>query len=236
MIVVVGLAFEARIAARSARKVVCGGAGRDLAATLHDAIDANCRGLMSFGIAGGLRPDLAPGTCIVASAIVDGDSQFSTNHDWSQKLLQSLPRSRAGIVAGSSGPIATSAAKSALHLSTGAVAVDMESHVVARVAAERHLPMAALRVICDPAARALPDMAFRSVRVDGTADVMALLRSIARQPQQVPALVRVALDARHARATLLQCGQALAPHLTVSPVAQARPTGQADLSGAVGSV
>ncbi len=236
MIVVVGLAFEARIAARTARKVVCGGAGRDLTASLRDAIDGNCKGLMSFGIAGGLRPDLAPGTCIVASAIVDGDNQFSTNHDWSQKLLQSLPRSRAGIVVGSSRPAATSAAKSALHLSTGAVAVDMESHIVARVAAERCLPMAALRVICDPAVRTLPDMAFQSVRIDGTADIGALLRSIARQPRQVPALVRVALDARRARATLLQCSQALAPHLTVSAVAQARATGHAGLSGAVGSV
>jgi len=235
MIVVVGLAFEARIAARSARKVVCGGAGRNLAATLHDAIDDDCRGLISFGVAGGLRSDLAPGTCIVASEVIDGDSRFSADDDWSQKLLQRVPRSLHGIVAGSAGPVATSAAKSALHRATGAVAVDMESHIVARVAADRRLPMAALRVICDPAARALPDMAFRSVRPDGTADIMALLRSLARKPHQVAALIRVALDARTARATLQQCGQALAPHLGASPVRPGpRETRQAGLSSAVG--
>jgi len=216
MIVVVGLAFEARIAARTARKVVCGGAGRDLATEIHNAIDADCSGLLSFGVAGGLHPDLAPGTCIVASAIVDGNHKFSTDEDWSQRLLQALPRSKSGVLAGSAGPVATSSGKSALHRSTGAVAVDMESHVVARVAADRRLPVAALRVVCDPAARALPDMALQSVRPDGTADVFGLLRSIARRPHHVPALIRVALDARAARAALLQCREALTPHISVA--------------------
>ena len=212
MIVVVGLAFEARIAARSAGKVVCAGAGRDLALAVHDSIDADCRGLMSFGVAGGLQPDLTPGTCIVASDVIDGERRYSTDAGWSQRLLQSIPKSQSGVVAGAAGPVATSAAKSALHRATGAVAVDMESHIVAKVAAGRRLPLAVLRVVCDPAARALPDVAFRSVRADGTTDVMGLLRSLARQPRHVPALIRVALDARSARATLLQCGQALAPH------------------------
>ncbi|HXX26281.1 MAG TPA: phosphorylase [Pseudolabrys sp.] len=226
MIVVVGLAFEARIAARTGSKVVCGGAGRDLAAEIHNAIDADCHGLLSFGVAGGLHPDLAPGTCIVASAIVDGDQTFATDEDWSQRLLRTLPHSKAGVLAGTAGPVATSSTKSALHRSTGAVAVDMESHVVARVAADRRLPMTALRVVCDPAARGLPDMALQSVRPDGTTDVFGLLRSLARRPHHVPALIRVALDARAARATLLQCGEALAPHVSLAQAGvAARPAG-----------
>jgi nucleoside phosphorylase len=40
--------------------------------------------------------------------------------------------------------------KRALHMSTGALAVDNESHVVASAAAARGLPMAAVRVIVDP--------------------------------------------------------------------------------------
>jgi hopanoid-associated phosphorylase len=231
MIVVVGLAFEARIAARSAKKVVCAGAGRDLALAVHDSIDADCGGLMSFGVAGGLQPDLTPGTCIVASDVISGDRRYSTDADWSQRLLQSIPKSQSGVVAGAAGPVATSAAKSALHRATGAVAVDMESHIVAKVAAERRLPLAVLRVVCDPAARALPDVAFRSVRADGTTDVMGLLRSLARQPRHVPALIRVALDARSARATLLQCGQALAPHHIG---ATQQPVLETSLRGAVG--
>ena len=61
--------------------------------------------------------------------------------------------------------------------------------------------MAAVRVICDPAARGLPEMAFRSARADGTTNVARLLQSmVPGQPNHIPAMVRVAFDARAARA------------------------------------
>src|SRR5256885_9970689 len=55
--------------------------------------------------------------------------------------------------------IAARACKAALRLETGAAAVDMESHIAAAYAAEFELPFAALRVISDPASRALPALA-----------------------------------------------------------------------------
>ncbi len=65
MIVVVGLAFEARIAARSGLPIICSGDGRTLTPDLKRAIAGGCRGLVSFGVAGGLDPGLTPGTCVV---------------------------------------------------------------------------------------------------------------------------------------------------------------------------
>ena len=56
MIVVVGMAFEARIAAGLGVPVVCGGDGKNLAASLARAMAAGCGGLISFGVAGGLAP------------------------------------------------------------------------------------------------------------------------------------------------------------------------------------
>ena len=44
---------------------------------------------------------------------------------------------------------------------TGAFAADMESHVVARIANERQLPFAVLRVIADPANQRLPPAAIQ---------------------------------------------------------------------------
>jgi adenosylhomocysteine nucleosidase len=209
MIVVVGLAFEARIAARSADKVVCAGTGRDLPARLHDMIGADCRGLVSFGIAGGLRSDLTPGTCVVASAVIDGETRYPTDRNWSLNLLQALPGSLHGAVAGHHEPLVTPAAKAALHAATGAAAADMESHLVARVARQRGLPMAAIRVVCDPAGRTLPDIAVRAVRADGTTDIAAVSRSIMRRPGQILSIVRLACDAHAARATLERCRRLL---------------------------
>ena len=51
----------------------------------------------------------------------------------------------------------------------------------------------------------------RAIRADGTTDVLAVLRSVARRPHELPALLRTALDARAARATLLRGRRLLAP-------------------------
>ena len=93
------------------------------------------------------------------------------------------------------------------------MAVDMESHVVAKAGAERGLPVAAIRVITDPAMRALPEAALMAMRPNGTTDIAALLRSVMRRPRQMPALFRTALDARAARATLMRGRQLLGPGL-----------------------
>ena len=76
MIVVVGLAFEARIAAGPGIRVICSGDGRNLVSSLAKAIKEarlpkkDCGGLISFGVAGGLDPELQPGTCVVGSTIL----------------------------------------------------------------------------------------------------------------------------------------------------------------------
>jgi hopanoid-associated phosphorylase len=236
MIVVVGLAFEARIAAASGLQVVCGGDGRTLRPSLHDAIAPGCKGLISFGVAGGLAPHLKSGTCIVASGVVSPDGHLPTDRYWAQTLLRTMPGAVSGVLAGAPAPVATPAEKRALHEATGALAVDTESHVVAAAAAHHGLPMAAIRVICDPAARPLPEMALRAIRPDGSTDVAALLRALLRRPDKVPELLQIALDARLARATLLRCCSLLGPDLGLAGAGEldALDGVQPDLGPAVG--
>jgi hypothetical protein len=109
--------------------------------------------------------------------------------------------------------VANPADKRALFLSTGAIAVDMESHVVARTAAAHGLPMAAIRVITDPAKRAIPSTALAAMRPDGTIDVLAVLRSLMKKPRDLGGLMRSALDARAACATLRHGRKLLGPGL-----------------------
>ena len=157
MIVVVGLEFEARIAAGPGMQVICSGDGRQLATALSCAITDDCRGLVSFGVAGGLAPELQPGDCVVGSAVLSGSTRLEMDRHWSQKLLATIPEAICGTLLGVSAPVADPKTKRTLYLKTGAMAVDMESHVVAQVAAGHGLPAAAIRVITDPAMRALPD-------------------------------------------------------------------------------
>lgn len=211
LVVVVGLGFEARIAAGPNVRVICSGNGAQLAAKLEHAIAAGCRGLLSFGLAGGLANDLRPGTCVVASEIVFDKGRLPTDPHWLRNLLHTLPRAFRGLVLGSSVPVVCASEKAALRRQTGAHAVDMESHVVAQAAAAHGLPVATIRVISDPADRTLPDCALAGMRPDGRTDPIAVLRSLRGRPRELPALVRSALDARSAVVPLLRGRRLLGP-------------------------
>jgi len=219
LIAVVGLAFEARIAAGPGIRVICSGNGKGLAAALSGAILEGAQGVISFGVAGGLSPALRPGTCVIASAVLfetNGINRINTHDDWSSRLLQAIPGAVKGMLFGVPDPIVHPRAKAALYLKTGAVAVDMESHIVGGVAAEHGVPMAAIRVIADPAARAIPAAALAAMRANGTTDISAMLWSMLKRPTDLPAVVRIALDARAARATLRRGRQLLDPGLGAS--------------------
>jgi hopanoid-associated phosphorylase len=221
VIIVVGLAFEARIAAGPGVHVICSGDGRNLAAKLTAAIAEartlvrGCPGIISFGVAGGLAPDLQPGTCVVGSAVLSGENRMPISAEWSEKLLRAIPDAVSGMLLGVPAPIAHPDEKRALYLKTGAIAVDMESHIVAAVGQAHDLPVAAIRVITDPAKRALPTSAVAAMRPNGTTNIGAMLRSVVKRPRELTALFQTALDARAARAALVRGRQLLEPALTL---------------------
>ena len=224
MIVVVGMSFEARIAASLGVPVICGGDGKKLGASLTRAMAAGCSGLISFGVAGGLAPQLRPGACVIGSAILDNDERRITDARWAQRLLRTIPGSIHGAIVGAQEPIAHADAKRALHEKTGAIAVDMESHVVARAAAEHGVPVAAIRVIVDPVKRTIPRSALAGAQPDGSIDPFAVVRSLARNPRDFIGLVRMAFDTRAARATLVRGSALLGPGLgLVTTGARRRP-------------
>jgi adenosylhomocysteine nucleosidase len=209
VIIAVGLQFEARIAARAGMRVVCGREGQKLSAALACEIARGCSGLISFGLAGGLSPKLRPGTCIVGSTIFSDADQYVPDRDWSDSLLNAIPGAVHGMLVGVAAPVAEPDAKRALFLKTHAVAVDMESHIVARVAAAHSLPMVAVRVITDPVERRLPQAALAGMRLDGTIDAAAVICSLVKNPADILAMVRTAVDARLGRSGLLLCSHSL---------------------------
>lgn len=197
VIAVVGLAREARIAeGEGVHAVIGGGDERGLSDALRRAVRQGAAGIVSFGVAGGLDPALKPGSCIVGSAVSLGHERWRTDLAWSKRLLAALPRAQFGEVTGIDHPAATVEHKRLLHSMTGAVAVDMESHVAGRVAAESNLPFAIIRVICDPAGRSLPHAALAGMRRDGTTNIGAVLGAVLARPSQLFAMIGLAGDAR----------------------------------------
>ena len=209
IVVACGLKAEAKVASGAGVVVIPGGGdSRALEAALNVAAQRG-RALVSFGIAGGLAPDLRSGVIVVARRVLAPDGQYyDSNLIWAQALGELLDAPLADF-AGVDTPLAGVAEKAALYRDHGASIVDMESHIVARVAAAHGLPFAAIRVVADSAERQLPHAATVGMRPDGRVDLPAVVASLARDPRQLPGLIRTALDARAAFAGLLRGRQLL---------------------------
>jgi hopanoid-associated phosphorylase len=203
VLVVVGLAFEARIAGgRKGATVYCH-RGTDAEAAMRRALqDPRCRGAISFGIAGGLDHSVPSGTHLVASEIVTHAGPVPTDPRWSQRLLEACERSRPARILGADRVVVEPQEKRDLFESTGAVAVDTESHITALMARERGLPFACLRIVADPAHRRVPQAALSGLHPDGRANPVGVMRALMRRPHEMPALVSIARDTWRARRSL----------------------------------
>jgi adenosylhomocysteine nucleosidase len=167
------------------------------------------RGVISFGVAGGLDPTLKSGDVVVATEVLAGDTRWLAGLPLNEELIASMTLGRRRVVrgglAGVEQVIPARAAKAALRSETGAAAVDMESHIAAAYAAEAGLPFAALRVISDPATRALPALAMTAIKPNGEIDLRKVLRGVARNPRTLRALVSTGIDFNRALRSLRGC-------------------------------
>ena len=211
LVIVTGMRREARIFGRDANVVVAGGDNSTLAARLEQAIGQGARAIVSAGICGGLLPGLAVGTPVIASGTVRRATRWSADAAWQDAMAARIPNAVRGTIAGSDVILSDPAYKAALHAETGALAVDMESHICARVAAARGVPFAALRVVSDAAAHALPPAVSRALDAKGNVRVGAVLWSVATGPKQVPELLQTARNTRKALSELLRCFNLLGP-------------------------
>ncbi len=213
VLAVVGLKREAAIVAGPQRRSRLRRQQRHPGAQSEGRARSSRRGIISIGIAGALAPDLTVGDVIIAERVVTANQAFETDAKWTARLAGALPNARIGAILGR-GTIAESAElKATLRESTGADAIDMESHLVARAAMERGVPFAALRVISDAADHLLPPAALVAMKPDGSIALGRVLMSVLRQPSQIPALIRTGRESEKAFAALLRCVEVLGPGL-----------------------
>jgi len=220
VLVVTGLAREAAALSADVVPLVSGADADALRRALTDNAKAPFSAVVSFGLAGGLDPSLSSGTMIVGSGVVAESERFECAPALVEVLVEGFSgagaRTRHGLVAGVEAPVMTAAAKAQLFRETGALAVDMESHLAAAFAKQRGLPFAVARVISDPARRALPPLAAKAVRPDGSIDVGLVLGEIAHEPRQLAGLITAGLDSGAAFGALRRCGPLLAPLLRLA--------------------
>lgn len=206
ILAVCGLAREAEIAGITGVVAVAGGGDAAGLKKKLDALHGDITGVISIGLGGGLSPHLKVGDIVIGEHVVAGPEIFACDSRWRVLLAARTGATHQGGIAGSDAVIASATAKADLfHASGGALAVDMESHVAARFAAGRGLPLAVLRVISDDARHALPPAALVAMKPDGGIAIGRVLWSLAKNPLQLPGLIRTGRGSSKAFKALLRC-------------------------------
>jgi len=197
LIVITGMRAEARIASAPGVSVfACGGNVGLSAPAIRHAVSTGAPAIVSFGIAGGLLPDMRPGDWIVATGVSAGGRRIDADAAWAARLAERLPGAAVGDIVSVPSPVRRTYQKRHLQVSTGACGVDMESFQAAALALELGVPFAAVH---------------SGLQTDGSVALAAVLESLAREPRQLRSLARVTLDAFVAFRALLNGREKLGP-------------------------
>ncbi len=220
--IVCGMASEVRALGRRANDPrigigISGARPGRAEAEARRLVAEGCRALLSWGVAGGLDPALAPGDLVIPAEVVaeDGGS-WPASPDLCAAVAAGVPSPLRGQgggrrLLGLDRMVLSAAEKAALFERTGAVALDMESHRVALVTAAAGLPFLAVRAIGDPAGRALPALAARALGEDGRPRIGPVVAGLLRRPGDLAALLRVKRDTEAALAALAAVAETLIP-------------------------
>jgi adenosylhomocysteine nucleosidase len=180
------------------------------------------QGLVSFGFAGGLTPELARGTLIIGTEVVceDGSGKRGVaSRDLVKQFCaaadaERLPMQQGRLVS-SRHIVADPASKAHLRNKSGACAVDMETVGIAEAADQTGLPWVAVRAIVDRATDTLPPVCLTMLREDGYVAIGRLLGMVCRSPLVLRHIGRLAGDTARARRHLSQAFERWAKSLVV---------------------
>ena len=274
--VVTGLKSEAKLL----NGLVCvstGGQAREARRKIDRLIAEGASGLISFGIAGALSPELTTGDLIVADIVANDIGEvWQTHQPWLDALLpaiepvrngrrpddvphhaaarraeghagtpplwssdgdmpESAPAStrapsvmsavrpgptvsengagqgvKVGAILGLDHMLSSPQDKADAFARSGALAIDMESHHVARAAGERNLPFIAVRAISDEAGEVLPAIMATFVDAEGQTKMSAVLAALIFRRVKLGELLRARGASRRAHQALFRCRGALA--------------------------
>ena len=190
--------------------VAYSGAGAVNASTASQLLVENgVTRLVSWGCAGALSSSLKPGDLVLADKLKDADGNFVDDFcelSSSQEVIKHyLPKNvnvYKGTLIESREIVSLSIIKRQLNTFTGAIAVDMESIAIAKIAKHHQLSFLAIRVIVDPVSMNLPQAISQSLNAQGVVEMPRLLSFIARHPYEIPSLIVLGRHFNMAKKTL----------------------------------
>lgn len=189
-------------------------------------VDAGARGLVSWGCAAGLGPELRPGALCMPQFVITADgNRWPIDEAWRGGVVAALGQravSGATLVHATQ-VLASGAAKRELAAQCGAGVADMESAAIARVAQRYGVPLLVVRSVVDPAGLSLPAVITEHVDESGQVPMGPLLRGLLRQPSDLITMLRLGLGFRSALACLREVVACAGPDLLLEQALRQPP-------------
>jgi len=169
-------------------------------------IDKGCCKLISWGCAAGLDNTLITGDlCLPKRLIAENQQHYHVDAEWQQQtasLLAELHPIHSSPLCESNTIVSSVQKKTALHKTTGAIALDMESIAIAKIAEQKQIPYLVIRVIADSAKMHLPAAITKSMNEAGQINKKELALYIAANPLQIFGLIKLGLHFQTAQKKL----------------------------------
>jgi adenosylhomocysteine nucleosidase len=190
--------------------VIYSGAGVENAHTASELLKTKgANRLISWGCAAALDGEFRSGDLVLANACVDADHVAIdlNNEAWLVNVKDCLSkhshlRIYTGKLAESKNIVASSNDKAKIAEATDAIALDMESVAIAKVALAHGLPFLSIRAIADPVNMDLPKAVSHALNDQGEVNISKLLLYLLLHPAELPGLIKLGLHFHAAKNTL----------------------------------
>ncbi len=201
--------------------MVSGIGSENAASAAQQLIDHGATALVSWGTAGGLSSDLFPGDILLPEFVELDSQQYQTDHNWQQRLVDQIDanlKSHDGLLIQSNKVISSSDQKSQLQKQSSAIAVDMESGSIAKIADQNNLPFLIIRSVVDTCDEIIPLSAINSIDEFGQTKPTALTASLIKNPGDISKLIKLSKHFRQARKSLKQVSSLAGTSLAVPEI------------------
>jgi len=164
-------------------------------AAASNLVNHGATGLLSWGCASALSERLEPGDLLLPEIVLAEEGQlFHTHEIWRKRLTEQVTDTlkwHEDMLVESSKMIFGVEEKQGLANTSDAIAVDMESASIGRVASQASIPFMVIRAVADTVDEGLPSCIAKAMDHKGRLQIQRLLPTLFRQPVLWPQLIRL---------------------------------------------
>jgi adenosylhomocysteine nucleosidase len=169
--------------------------------------------IISWGSAAGLSENVKPGDLILPDLILDEKGkEYVTDSNFKNRMVQLFPKELSyydGSLCESSAILKEAEEKREFGKKYNAIACDMESATIAKLAKLKGISFSALRVISDDYNTSIPKSVYLSINKEGDFSIRKFLFQLLVNPKEIIQVIRLGKNFSKAKKTMLKLKKVL---------------------------